>query len=70
MAEREEKQAVRNLGWPVLGWIAAAVIVAAIVVGLWLLLRGNKDKRAPETPQNTSELCLPEPGYKILATRS
>jgi len=57
LAEGEEKQAVRNRGWPVLGSMAAAVVVAAMVVGLWLLLRGNKDRRATETPQNTGELC-------------
>ncbi len=51
----KERPDVRALGLTVAGWIAAAVLVAALVVGIWYFLRGSKEKRSPEIPQQVSE---------------
>jgi hypothetical protein len=70
LTEREVHNASRNLGGIVLGSIAVAVILAAIVAGIWYMFRGAKEKRTPETPQNNSQLRSAEPVYRILATKS
>lgn len=38
----------------IFGSIGLAVVTAALVAGLWYFLRGRRDKRTPETPQNTT----------------
>jgi hypothetical protein len=38
----------------IFGSIGVALLTAALVAGLWYFLRGRRDKRTPETPQNTT----------------
>jgi len=38
----------------IFGSIGVALLTAALVAGFWYFLRGRRDKRTPETPQNTT----------------
>ena len=51
--ELDQRATSRRLGGIVLTTIATAVLIAALVAGIWYLLRGRREKRAPETPQTT-----------------
>jgi hypothetical protein len=61
----EQRQGVRVIGVTVVAWIAAAVLVAALVAGIWYFLRGSKEKRSPETPQHVSQ-AFASPGIAYL----
>ncbi len=52
LSEAERRKSVSRLAVAILGSIAAAVVTAALLAGLWYFLRGRRDKRTPETPQN------------------
>jgi len=47
----ERQKSINRLAVAILGSIAAAVVTAALLAGLWYFLRGRRDKRTPETPQ-------------------
>ena len=51
-ATSTQPAATARLALWIFGSICVALVVAALVAGLWYFLRGRREKRTPETPQN------------------
>ena len=50
----ELRKSVRRIGGLVLAAIGTAVLIAALIAGLWYFLRGRREQQTPETPQTTT----------------
>jgi len=60
----ERRKSINRLAVAILGSIAAAVVTAALLAGLWYFMRGRRDKRTPETPQTITWSAFSLPSYR------